>query len=118
MAADTSRRSTMDFYQWYAGVSGTWVNCRPVRSAGTPVPSTTTGSMPTNTTPSPKPATSSAPAGNSSGGVRDVTAAYIESLVPITEQIELNLAGRFDKYSDFGSAFSPRRACVTSRWTT
>ena len=46
-----------------------------------------------------------------------MTAAYIESLVPITEQIELNLAGRFDKYSDFGSA-SPRRACVTSRWTT
>ncbi|WP_204382810.1 TonB-dependent receptor domain-containing protein, partial [Aeromonas veronii] len=33
---------------------------------------------------------------------------YIESLIPITEQIELNLAGRFDKYSDFGSAFSPK----------
>ena len=37
-----------------------------------------------------------------------MTAAYIESLVPITEQIELNVAGRFDKYSDFGSAFSPK----------
>ncbi|TYD45786.1 TonB-dependent receptor [Aeromonas veronii] len=46
--------------------------------------------------------------GNSGSGVRDVFATYIESLIPITEQIELNLAGRYDKYSDFGSAFSPK----------
>ncbi|CAM4069286.1 TonB-dependent receptor plug domain-containing protein [Aeromonas bestiarum] len=108
MTADTSRRSTMDFYQWYAGVQwdmgelpagpvswyagaeyNDWVYADKYDAqseAGNIIGS----------------------AGNSSGGVRDVTAAYIESLVPITDQIELNVAGRFDKYSDFGSAFSPK----------
>lgn len=108
MAADTSRRSTMDFYQWYAGVQwdmgelpagpvswyagaeyNDWVYADKYDAqseAGNIIGSS----------------------GNSSGGVRDVTAAYIESLVPITDQVELNLAGRFDDYSDFGSAFSPK----------
>ena len=37
MAADTNRRA-MDFTSGTPVSSGTWVNCRPVRSAGTPVP--------------------------------------------------------------------------------
>ena len=94
MAADTSRRSTMDFYQWYAGVQwdmgelpagpvswyagaeyNDWVYADKYDAqseAGNIIGSS----------------------GNSSGGVRDVTAAYIESLVPITEQIELNVAAK------------------------
>ena len=32
----------------------------------------------------------------------------LDKSVEVTEQIELNLAGRYDKYSDFGSAFSPK----------
>ena len=46
-------------------------------------------------------------AGNSSAGERDFTSLFFEWLVPVTEQSEINVAGRFDDYSDFGSAFSP-----------
>ncbi|MDO2948110.1 TonB-dependent receptor plug domain-containing protein [Aeromonas simiae] len=108
MTADTSRRSTMDFYQWYAGVQwdmgelpagpvswyagaeyNDWVyedKYDAQSEAGNVIGSS----------------------GNSSGGERDVTALYLETLVPVTEQVELSVAGRYDKYSDFGSAFSPK----------
>lgn len=46
-------------------------------------------------------------AGNSAAGDRDVTAVYAEALLPIFEDFELSLAGRFDEYSDYGSDFSP-----------
>lgn len=52
-------------------------------------------------------------AGNSAGGGRDVTAAYFETLIPITYDLELTLAGRFDDYSDYGSDFSPK---ASFRW--
>jgi iron complex outermembrane recepter protein len=47
-------------------------------------------------------------AGNSAGGVRDVTAAYGELLLPVTDKFEVSVAGRFDDYSDYGSDFSPK----------
>jgi len=53
-------------------------------------------------------------AGNSAGGGRDVTSAYAEILVPVTYDLELNFAGRFDEYSDYGSDFSPK---ASFRWT-
>lgn len=46
--------------------------------------------------------------GNSAGGSRDVKSAYFEALVPILENLEMSVAGRFDKYSDYGSDFSPK----------
>jgi iron complex outermembrane recepter protein len=49
-------------------------------------------------------------AGNSAGGSRDVKGAYFEALVPVLEGMELSFAGRFDKYSDYGSDFSPKVA--------
>jgi iron complex outermembrane receptor protein len=46
-------------------------------------------------------------AGNSSEGSRSRWAAFGELALPITEDLEINLAGRFDDYEDFGSEFSP-----------
>ena len=51
--------------------------------------------------------------GGSAGGERDVTAFYGEMLVPLTFDLELTVAGRFDDYSDYGSDFSPK---VGLRW--
>jgi iron complex outermembrane receptor protein len=45
--------------------------------------------------------------GNSSSGERDFTSAFVEWLLPVSENSELNFAGRYDNYSDFGNAFSP-----------
>ncbi len=36
------------------------------------------------------------------------TAAFAEFNVPVLKDLTVNLAGRADKYSDFGSAFSPK----------
>ena len=47
-------------------------------------------------------------AGNSAEGYRDVTAIAAEAIFPITDYLELDAAVRFDDYSDFGSATSPR----------
>lgn len=52
-------------------------------------------------------------AGNSAGGGRTVNAAFFEVLVPVTADFELNFAGRYDRYSDFGGAFSPK---ASFRW--
>ena len=43
-------------------------------------------------------------------GERDVTAAYYQFDIPITTQLSLSQSGRYDHYSDFGDAFSPRYA--------
>ena len=48
--------------------------------------------------------------GNSAFGSRDQWAAYFEALVPVTETLEVTIAGRNDDYSDFGSEFSPKLA--------
>ncbi len=52
-------------------------------------------------------------AGNSAGLDRDVTSVFGEGLVPLTDRLELNVAGRFDSYSDYGDDFSPK---LSLRW--
>jgi iron complex outermembrane receptor protein len=51
--------------------------------------------------------------GNSAAGDRDVTSVFFEALFPVLDNLELNLAGRHDDYSDFGSNFSPK---LSVRW--
>ena len=46
-------------------------------------------------------------AGGSNGGQRDIGTVFFEYLLPLTESSELNLAGRYDNYSDFGGTFTP-----------
>jgi len=47
-------------------------------------------------------------AGNSAFGGRAVGAAYAEMLLPVLENLEFNLAARYDRYSDYGSDTSPK----------
>lgn len=47
-------------------------------------------------------------AGNSAFGNRDVTAFYGEVLIPLLDNLELTGALRYDDYSDFGTATSPK----------
>ena len=51
--------------------------------------------------------------GGSSGGGRDVTSAYFEWLLPFSSSFDITLAGRYDKYSDYGNDFSPK---IAARW--
>jgi iron complex outermembrane receptor protein len=51
--------------------------------------------------------------GNSAGGDRNLKSAYLETLVPLLEGLEMTIAGRYDKYSDYGNDFSPK---VSFRW--
>ncbi len=53
-------------------------------------------------------------AGNSAFGGRSVAAAYAEALFPVLENLEVNLAARYDSYSDYGSDTSPK---ISVRWT-
>ncbi|WP_105258365.1 TonB-dependent receptor [Pseudoalteromonas sp. T1lg88] len=46
--------------------------------------------------------------GSSAAGDRSVRSAFFEALVPLAETFELNIAGRYDDYSDYGSDFSPK----------
>ncbi|MCE3261128.1 MAG: TonB-dependent receptor [Pseudoduganella sp.] len=48
------------------------------------------------------------PAINIIRGKREVSAAFAEFNVPLLKDLTVNLAGRADRYSDFGSAFSPK----------
>ncbi|WP_110457488.1 TonB-dependent receptor [Shewanella algidipiscicola] len=41
---------------------------------------------------------------------RDQYAAYVEFSIPLTDNFELQLAGRYDHYSDFGSTTNPKVA--------
>ncbi|MBB3345013.1 TonB-dependent receptor [Luteimonas sp. RC10] len=52
-------------------------------------------------------------AGNSAAGGRSVYAAYTEFLFPIFDGFEVNVAGRYEDYSDYGSDFAPK---VSLRW--
>lgn len=52
-------------------------------------------------------------AGNSAAGKRTVTGAAVEMVMPISKTLEASLAGRFDKYSDYGNDFSPK---ASVRW--
>ncbi len=51
-------------------------------------------------------------AGNSAEGFRDVTAVSSEFIFPITDWLEVDAALRYDKYSDFGDAWSPRVGAI------
>lgn len=46
--------------------------------------------------------------GNSAGGGRDVSALGAELLLPVMKNLEVTLAARYEKYSDYGSDFSPK----------
>lgn len=46
--------------------------------------------------------------GASSGGDRRVSAAYAEMLLPFTSTLEADIAGRYERYSDYGSNFAPK----------
>lgn len=47
-------------------------------------------------------------------GSRTLTSGYAEFNVPVVKNLELQLAGRTDRYSDFGSSSTPK---VAFRWT-
>jgi outer membrane receptor protein involved in Fe transport len=49
----------------------------------------------------------------SAAASRDNWSAFVEFSIPITEQLNLELAGRHDDYSDFGSTTNPK---VAARW--
>ncbi len=49
-------------------------------------------------------------AGNSSGASRNVTSVYAEALFPLLDTLELDVAGRYESYSDYGSDFAPKLA--------
>ncbi|MFK8013776.1 MAG: TonB-dependent receptor plug domain-containing protein [Marinicellaceae bacterium] len=46
--------------------------------------------------------------GNSAAGARDIGSVFFEAMFPLMENLELNVAGRYDDYSDFGGEFSPK----------
>jgi iron complex outermembrane recepter protein len=52
-------------------------------------------------------------AGNSAFGDRDVTSLFAEALFPVLSTLEIGLAARHDRYSDYGSDTSPK---VSLRW--
>ncbi|MCU0952406.1 MAG: TonB-dependent receptor [Burkholderiaceae bacterium] len=51
--------------------------------------------------------------GNSAAGSREVLSGMVEIVLPITKTIELDLAGRYERYSDYGSDFAPK---ASVRW--
>ncbi|WP_153915496.1 TonB-dependent receptor [Shewanella sp. TC10] len=52
-------------------------------------------------------------AGNSAGGDRQVWAAFYEVALPVIDSVEINLAVRYDDYSDFGGNTAPK---ASVRW--
>ncbi len=51
-------------------------------------------------------------AGSTGGGQRDTKAVYTELSIPVTSKVEMQIAGRYDKYSDFGDTFNPKAAVL------
>jgi outer membrane receptor protein involved in Fe transport len=49
----------------------------------------------------------------SAQAARDITSAFIEFSFPLLENLELQVAGRYDDYSDFGNTTNPK---VALRW--
>jgi iron complex outermembrane receptor protein len=52
-------------------------------------------------------------AGNSSSGSREITAMFYEAVMPVVEDVEVNIAVRYDDYSDFGDNVAPK---IAVRW--
>jgi len=46
--------------------------------------------------------------GSGGKGQREVTSAYFEFMMPVLDNLEVNLAGRYDDYSDFGDTVNPQ----------
>lgn len=46
--------------------------------------------------------------GNSSGATREVFSVFYESVLPVTDELELNFQVRYDDYDDVGSETSPK----------
>ena len=51
--------------------------------------------------------------GNSAGGGRYARAAFFEIALPVLDELEVTVAGRYDDYSDYGGDFSPK---VSAKW--
>ncbi|MEQ1875804.1 MAG: TonB-dependent receptor [Bdellovibrionia bacterium] len=51
-------------------------------------------------------------AGSSGGGNRNTQAVYTELSIPVLSNLELQVAGRYDRYSDFGSTTNPKLAAI------
>ncbi|MDD4863303.1 MAG: TonB-dependent receptor [Alishewanella agri] len=51
--------------------------------------------------------------GSSAGGARNVKAIYGEMLFPVMDTLDIEVAGRYDRYSDYGSDFAPK---IAARW--
>lgn len=47
-------------------------------------------------------------AGNSAGGTRDVSSLTAELALPLSKTLDVSVAARYEKYSDYGSDFSPK----------
>ena len=47
-------------------------------------------------------------AGNSAGGTRQASAAFVEAVFPVQDDLEVTAALRRDRYSDYGSDVSPK----------
>ncbi|WJG08356.1 TonB-dependent receptor [Aliiglaciecola sp. LCG003] len=52
-------------------------------------------------------------AGNSAAGERDITSFFYEAALPVLDNLEVNVAVRYDDYSDFGDNVAPS---VKARW--
>jgi len=52
-------------------------------------------------------------AGNSAAGERDITALFYEVALPVLDNVEVNIAARYDDYSDFGDNIAPK---IAVRW--
>jgi len=46
--------------------------------------------------------------GSGGKGERDISSAFFEMTIPVIDGLEVNFAGRYDDYSDFGSTFNPQ----------
>ncbi len=46
--------------------------------------------------------------GQDIGGARSVLGVFFEGVVPVLDNLDLSVKGRFDSYNDFGTAFTPQ----------
>lgn len=49
----------------------------------------------------------------SAAAKRDISSAYVEFALPVLDNLDVTLAGRYDSYSDFGSTTNPM---INARW--
>lgn len=57
--------------------------------------------------------------GSSGGGDRNAQSAYVEFILPVTKKFEVQIAGRYDKFNDFGDTTNPKLGLsynLTDKW--